>query len=173
MLQGKPSINYAKKGIIVNTIKGMVRCLLALGLGYCCLMPVAHAVAAEARSAMPPVIEAGLALWAKSGPDVALDSWQRGGMMEGGNKARILNTYFRQLDRALGDYKASELLESKSIGQTSQVVYLSLHFQRGAVYGRFVLYRTDKTWVVQNMDFNTKPEAIMPWLAFEGVKYTE
>jgi hypothetical protein len=48
-----------------------------------------------------------------------------------------------------------------------------VNFEQAAVYGRFLLYRADKGWVVQNMDFSPKPEAIMPWLAFEGGTYGE
>jgi len=43
-------------------------------------------------------------------------------------------------------------------------------FERGIVYARFLVCRADKDWVVQTMDFNTKPEAIMPWLTFERNK---
>ena len=50
------------------------------------------------------------------------------------------------------------------------IFYLSMIFDCGVVYASFLVYRAEKDWVVQNMDFNTKPEAIMPWLAFEGGK---
>jgi hypothetical protein len=46
--------------------------------------------------------------------------------------------------------------------------YLSINFERGAVFGRFVFYQTGKEWVVQDMDFSVKPETIMPWLALEA-----
>jgi hypothetical protein len=48
-----------------------------------------------------------------------------------------------------------------------------MNFERSAIYARFMLYRNDKAWVLQNMDFNPRPEAIMPWLAFEGTNYSE
>ena len=72
--------------------------------------------------------------------------------------------------RPLGNYKSYELIETKGIGQTSRTVYLSMIFERGIVYARFLVCRADKDWVVQDMDFNTKPEAIMPWLTFERNK---
>ncbi len=88
--------------------------------------------------------------------------------MEGTTKAAVQAAYFRNLSSALGNYKSHEVLESKAIGHSSQVLYLSINFEKGAVYGRFLLYRTERDWVVQNMDFNARPEAIRPWLAFEG-----
>ncbi len=92
--------------------------------------------------------------------------------MEGSNKAAAQARYFRSLGQALGNYKSHEFLETKAIGRSSQVLYLSINFDKGAVYGRFLLYRTEKDWVVQNMDFNDRPEAIMPWLAL-GEQRTE
>ena len=70
----------------------------------------------------------------------------------------------------LGNYRSHELIHSKAISRASQIVYLSINFERGVVYGRFLVYRADKDWVVQNMDFSERPETIMPWLAFEGEK---
>ncbi len=93
--------------------------------------------------------------------------------MEDENKISNQSAYFRRLDRTVGNYRFYEVLETKAIGQNSQVVYISINFERAAVYGRFHLYRADKGWVVQNMDFSTKPELIMLWLAFEGVRYSE
>ncbi len=66
-----------------------------------------------------------------------------------------------------------EQIDTKPIGARSRIVYLSIHFQRAAIYARFLVYRTDKDWVVENMDFRPKPETIMPWLAFSGVDYAE
>ena len=154
-------------------MKRMVLITLALIIGYPFVMPFAHAGAAETNSTLPTVLQTGLALWVKNGADFALETWPKGGILEGDRKVNVLKNYFRRMDRTLGNYQSSELLESKSIGQTSRVLYLAMNFQRGAVYARFHLYRTEKGWVVQNMDFSTRPEAIMPWLAFEGGKYDE
>ena len=157
----------------MNIAKKLFRIAPAWALGCFCLVPLAQGSAAEANSAIPSVIEAGLALWVKTGADMALDTWQKGGIMEGNGKIRLLNSYFRQLDHAIGNYRSCELVESKRISQSSRLLYLCLNFQRGAVYARFAVYRTDKDWVVQSMDFSTRPEAIMPGLVFEGVNYTE
>ena len=66
-----------------------------------------------------------------------------------------------------------EPVEQKAIGKRSQIVYLAVNFERGVVFAKFLLYRTDKNWVVQNLYFDTRPEAIMPWLATEGTKNAE
>jgi hypothetical protein len=118
---------------------------------------------------LPAIIKAGFQSWAKGGGvDAILNGWERGGLMEGSSKAAVQARYFRNFSSTLGNYKSHEFIQSKAIGQASQVIYLSINFERGIVYGRFLMYRTDKDWVVQNMDFSERPETIMPWLAVQG-----
>ena len=123
---------------------------------------------------LPAVIEAGFDLWSKgSGAETILGSWQRGGLMDGSNKAATQAGYLRNLSQGLGNYKSHELIQTKEVSRASQVIYLSINFERGVVFGRFLVYRTEKDWVVQNMDFSARPEAVMPWLAFEGERTAE
>ncbi|MCX6903723.1 MAG: hypothetical protein NTW03_09655, partial [Verrucomicrobia bacterium] len=146
---------------------------LAIGIGCGLIWSSLRAVAADSALPVPPLIQSGFTLWAKGGVEIALNLWEKGGLMEGDNKVAVQSAYFKRLDRAIGNFKSFEVIEAKKIGQTSQIIYLVINFERGAVFGRFVFYRTDKSWVVQNMDFSTRPEALMPWLSFEEAKPAE
>ena len=141
--------------------------LALLGAGFLLLSPLAGGAASS--QPLPAVLEAGFVSWTKGGGiDAILMGWQRGGLMEGSGKASAQARIFRNLSSVLGTYRSHETIQTKEISRSSQVIYLSINFERGAVYGRFLMYRTDKDWVVQNMDFSERPEAIMPWLAYEG-----
>jgi hypothetical protein len=113
-------------------------------------------------------MQTGLDLWPKGGAPVALEAWEKGGLLEGDRKVVAECAYFKRIGPAIGAFKGHEVIQAQSIGQSSQVIYLSLSFERASVYARFLLYRAERDWVVQNMDFNVKPEAIVPWLAFAG-----
>ena len=104
---------------------------------------------------------------------MALDAWQKGGLLEGELKVLAEATYFKRLEATIGGYKSYEWIETLKISQASQILYLTLNFDRAAVYARFLVYRTDQDWVVQNMDFNVKPEALIPRMAFTGSGVTE
>lgn len=137
---------------------------------------VFRTVAADSNAPPPPppkVIQEGFDAWKKTGPSDAFYRWQKGGLMENGSKYGMLAGYFRRMDQALGNYQSFAIVEAKYIGDNSVVLYLTLNFERAEVYARFLLYRTMKGWVVQNMDFSTRPEAVMPWLAFQEVNYSE
>lgn len=132
------------------------------------------ASAADSNPVLPSVIQAGFDSWAKGGGvEGAIYLWQKGGLLEGSNRAADASGRLQRASQNLGSYVGCEQLRTDSIGKSSLVLYLSLNFQRGAVYARFLLYHTDKSWVVQDMDFSTHPEAIMPWLSFAGERNLE
>lgn len=140
------------------------RSLRATGLGFLCAWSLLL-MAAEPGPALPPVVQSGLSLLASGGPQPAVDTWFQGGILErdeGANMAteRRLKAF---ADR-LGNYRACELIEARAIGRTSQLLYLTLNFERGALYARFLVCRADKQWVVQSLAFDLTPETLMPWL---------
>ena len=125
--------------------------------------------ATAANAQVPAVIDDGFVSWTRGGAvDIVLSIWQKGGLMEGASKTAGQSSYLKMVGQAAGTYRSYEILNTKRIGRNSEIVYLCMNFDRGAVYARFLLYHTEKDWVVQNMDFNVKPEALMPWLAIEG-----
>ncbi len=133
----------------------------------CRAQPVAPA-SPPSPATVPPIIDAGFATWTKNGLSFALDLWQKGGLLEGTPKVVALAKYFKRIEPAVGNFKSYEYIDTRRIGASSQVVYVGVNFDRAAVYGRFLLYRVDENWVVQNLDFNVRPEMIVPWLAFAG-----
>jgi hypothetical protein len=172
MIRAAGATSPKAKAPNMTPLRSLLRFALIVALGFGSLLFAAPALAASPQS-IPPIIEAGFAQWAKSGPALALDVWQKGGLLEGDDKINTLAHYLRRLDRALGNYKGYEWIDTKPISTSSETLYVSINFERGAVYGRFLLYRADKTWVVQNIDLSTRPETIMPWLAFAGANYSE
>jgi len=152
---------FAPRALFATTVLTMCS-LLALG------------ASAAGSSSLPAIIETGFLSLAKGGGfDAILNGWQRGGLMEGSNKAAVQGGYFRNLSATLGNYRSHDFIQNKTISSRSQVIYLSINFERGVVYGRFLLYQSEKDWVVQNMDFSERPEAIMPWLAAQGESGTQ
>jgi hypothetical protein len=129
------------------------------------------AVAADANPAIPAIIQNGFKSWAVRDASYAFDVWKKGGLLETDVKPAQLARYFGQVDNIVGKYKSYETVETKTISASSRIIYLSINFEQAAVYARFLVYRKDSGWVIQNMDFSPKPEAIMPWLAFAGENY--
>lgn len=124
---------------------------------------------AETDPAFPTVLESGFSLWQKGGGiDGVLGVWQKGGLLDGDRKVAVQANYLRGVSQVLGNYRSHERLQVQGLGLNTKILYFAIQFERGAVYSRALLYKTEKDWVVQNIDFSTRPEALMPWLAFEG-----
>ena len=138
---------------------------LALALGF--LLPLVRTTAAENESPIPPVIQSGFVFFEKQHPEQGLDAWKAGGLVGELFPLVANGEYFKQAERTLGKYESYEWIATKKVGQSSRVIYLSINYSRGAVFARFLMYRAAKSWVVQSMDFNTRPEALMPWLTYE------
>ncbi len=148
----------------------LARLVLVLSLLCAGLLLSAPTATADPNPPVPAVLDAGFSFYAKAGAELALDTWRKGGLAEvDGVKIAAQLGYIRQAERAVGNYRSYDVIEARRIGASSRILYLSINYQRGAVYARFVVFRTEKDWVVQSMDFSLKPETIMPWLAFEAV----
>jgi len=155
---------------MMNIAKSMLRSALLIGVAGFFTLPLA--VASDPPAQIPAIVQKGFALWAeKNAASWAFDAWKIGGLLEGDSKPATLSAYFGRLDQTIGNYKSYEAIDVKPVGRASEILYASIQFEHAAIYGRFLLYRTDKNWVIQNMDFSAKPEAIMPWLAFNGENY--
>ena len=147
---------------------------LLAGIVTGCFCIFFAATAQDAGAPAPSIIDRGFQMWAKQqNASYGIDTWKKGGLLEDDNKPIQLANYFSRLDRALGNYKSYDTISVKKINQSSQIIYLSINFERASVYARFLVYRPNKEWLVQNMDFSTRPEALMPWLAFENVSYNQ
>jgi hypothetical protein len=154
-----------RKEIIMNPINAIVRSALTLGLGCCCVLPLAPALAADSEATIPAVIQAGFDNLQKGQIGPAVNAWRKGGLLAQSSSPSYFN-YFTEAQGAVGAYKSYEWITTKAVGRSSRVIYLAINYERGAVYARFLVYRV-QDWVVQSMDFNTRPEALMPWLALE------
>ena len=154
--------------------KNTFKCAIIISIGICCLLSLFPAAATNSDVPVPAVIQNGFKVWAeKETSSYAFDVWKKDGLLDNDKKPTALANYFSRIDRTVGNYKSYEVIDTKSINQTSQIFYIAINFEHAAVYARFLVFQSDKGWVVQNMDFSAKPEAIMPWLAFAGVNYSE
>ena len=125
--------------------------------------PVMHAGAAE--EAMPAVILDGLAAYKKSGPEAAIKAWIKGGPMEKKEKESLqYGASFKEIEKYYGSYQTHHMIKTKEISPSSRFIILSMDFERGPVFARFLAYKGEKDWILVSFDFNTKPEAIIPGL---------
>ncbi len=149
----------------MKTITAHLRFLLLLGLAPCCLWQ-----AVGANAPVPAALEKGFQIFKSAGPVPAFDAWREGGVLEDAAKAPGETSKFKEMVKPLRNFKSYEVIGAKEIGTTSKILYVAMAFERGVLYGSFLVWKSERDWVVQRMDFDTKPEIIMPWLALGGAR---
>lgn len=159
-------MRIVKMLVVFTFVCGLVAIIL--------LWPWRTVAADSGGGSVPGILLNGFGIWTKIGnPGVVLNAWKRGGLLERDNKVAVESGYLSRVQGTVGNYQSYAVVDSKRLGDNSEIIWLSINFDRGAVFARFLLFRADRDWVVQNMDFNTQPESLMPWLAFEGSNYNQ
>ncbi len=148
----------------MKTSKPIVRCMLA----FTCLFLAFQAGADDASPRVPSVLQDGFNVWTKKGSSYAFDVWKIGGILEDDSKPSVLSQYFSRMDRTIGNFKSFEVIDTKRVNQTSQIIYLSVNFERAAIYGKVsALPDRQRTGSCRKHGLPAPSRrALMPWLAF-------
>jgi hypothetical protein len=104
----------------------------------------------------------GLEAYKADGPDAAIKAWVKGGPLEGSKDALSQANVLRQIQDYYGTYKAFDLIRSRNLSPTTRVIYLTLDYEKGPLFAKFVIYRTEQSWILTSFTFNTKEEMVLP-----------
>ncbi|MBE9503539.1 MAG: hypothetical protein IME96_05130 [Proteobacteria bacterium] len=148
-------------------MKTILTAALMLTLTFLSLNPL-HA--GELTKNIPPIIIDGLKQYASEGPEAAIRTWIKGSAME--EKTEESLSYaksFKEIEKFYGKYITFKLIEITEIAETSRVITISMDFERGPIYAKFLAYKSKQEkfsaeWILVSFDFNTKPEIIIPAL---------
>lgn len=111
---------------------------------------------------LPSIIASGLEAYKEKGPDDAVRARIKGSGIDGSKDALSQANVLRQVQDYYGAYQAYEVVSIRKLTPKTQVVYLVLDYEKGPLFAKFVVYRSDQGWILANFSFNTKEEAILP-----------
>ncbi len=138
-------------------------CLVAVGFLLLALAPYVRAGAADTSSEeVPKVVLSGLDAYKAEGPDAAMKAWIKGSPIEGSKEALSQANNLRQIQDFYGAYKTFHFIQSRNLGPTSRMIYLALDYEKGPVFGKFLVFRAEQGWILTSFLFNTHPEQILP-----------
>ena len=95
-------------------------------------------------------------------PDDAEAAWRKDSSLLPPGKASVALRGFRFND---GEYQGFELIATQDITQRTRVIYLVLNYERQPHFIKFLTYRTDKEWIVLQLDLNVDVTAMETALA--------
>ena len=148
----------------MKTITSYIPLFLILSIAQCCMWQPRSAAAGDLSTSVPSAVEKGLHLLKTAGASVAFDAWCQGGLLAQDAAAKEQLKKFKEVIGPLKEYRSYEVIQVKEIGKSSKILYLSMSFVGGVLYTSFLIWKSDRDWLVQHLEFNTKPEIIMPWL---------
>jgi hypothetical protein len=112
---------------------------------------------------IPKIIQFGLDTYKAAGPEAAIKSWVKGGPYDGNRDAFTGQaSLLRQAQALYGTYRGYEVIRIQDISASVRVFDLTLNFERGPVFSRFIVYRSEQGSMITALNFSTKPEDIVP-----------
>jgi hypothetical protein len=134
---------------------------VALGL---LLLTFSQQIGAGAQESgdVPKIILSGLDAYKAEGPEAAIKAWVKGGPMEESKDALSQANVLRQIQDYYGVYKAFDVIRSRNLSPTTRIFYLTMDYEKGPLFAKFVAYRTEQGWIVTTFTFNTKEDLIVP-----------
>lgn len=111
---------------------------------------------------LPPVILSGLQAYKDKGPEEAVRIWIKDSPIDGSKAALSQANNLRQVQDFYGAYQFFEVIRAYEIGRRTRIFYLTLDFENGPLFAKFVVYQANHRWVLTSFDFNTKEEMILP-----------
>jgi hypothetical protein len=110
---------------------------------------------------LPHIVASGLKAYGGGGADEAVSAWIRGSVIDGSSQANLLH----QIQSLYGAYRTFDVIGVRQFGPRTQIVYLTLDYDKGPLFAKFVAYKSDQGWILASFDFSTKDD-ILPELPF-------
>ena len=132
--------------------------LFALLLALC-----TSTVAAATVREIPDVVTDGFASYRALGANAGMKMWLKGSSISVGSE--VIEEELRVLgsaEAAFGRLEGYEVLELAQFGSRTYYVYTVIHYERGSIFGRFLVYRARQDWLTQGIRFEFSPEQILP-----------
>jgi hypothetical protein len=111
---------------------------------------------------LPPVIVSGLDGYKSKGAEEAIRLWVKDSPLEGSNDAASQVTALHQIEQLYGAYQWFEVVRIREVSPRILTLYLILDYERGPLFARFTVYRSNHRWIMTSIDFNPREETIFP-----------
>jgi hypothetical protein len=137
--------------------------LLAVGALLLSIVQCLPAIAqSHSTDDIPKIVLSGLEAYKAEGAEAAITAWIKGSPIDGSKDALSQANILRQIQDFYGPYKAFDLIRSRILTPNVRVIYLTLNYEKGPLFAKFVVYQNAQGWILTNFLFNTKEELILP-----------
>lgn len=111
---------------------------------------------------LPRIILAGLDAYRTKGPEEAIRTWIKDGPLEGNKSALNQAVSLHHIQDLYGTYQGFEVVAHREISPRARIIYLVIDLDKGPLFAKFCIYRSEQGLIVTDFDFNTKDELVIP-----------
>ncbi|HLG23005.1 MAG TPA: hypothetical protein VI382_09330 [Candidatus Manganitrophaceae bacterium] len=111
---------------------------------------------------VPKIIFSGLGEYGFKGAEAVVKVWMKGSALEESVESLTYVNALKQAESIYGNFLSSSVAHVHPLTTTTLLVYLSINYEKGPLFARFLVYRAKEGWIIPEISFNTKPELILP-----------
>jgi hypothetical protein len=116
----------------------------------------------QLNAALPEIITDGFIAYKEKGPEEAVKVWIRGSPIDGSKDALTQANNLRQVQDYYGAYTSHDVIAIEEPTARTHLIYMIMNYEKGPLFAKFTIFKTDLGWVLINFNFNTKDEAVFP-----------
>jgi hypothetical protein len=129
-----------------------------------CTLYFAGSARAQAitRTDIPPVLLSGMEAYKPGNPEQGIKAWTKNSPLDGTPAAADKAIDLRQAQSVYGAFQWFDVTSNREISPRVRILYLTMNYEAGPLFSRFVFYRTDRGWIVTSFDFSLDDTKIFP-----------
>jgi hypothetical protein len=128
---------------------------------FCGATTAAQSVPRRPES-LPQIISSGLEAYKQKGADEAVKAWIKGSPVDGSKEAMSQANNLRRVEDFYGAYRTAQMIGVRPLSKNTQIYYFELDYEKGPLFGKFIVYRSGDGWILTSFTFNTDPGVIVP-----------
>jgi hypothetical protein len=110
----------------------------------------------------PRLIQSGFDIYKLEGPDDAVKAWLKGSLLEEDKQALSQANALRQAQGFFGAYRSYDVVHETDISPSVHILYLAINYEKGPLFAKFNIFRTDHGWILSSFEFNLLSEKLFP-----------
>lgn len=117
---------------------------------------------ATTRADVPQVLLLGMEAYKPGKPEQGIKVWTKNSPLDGSQAAIDEAANLSQAQSLYGAFQWFDVVSSRDISPRVRVFYVTMNYEAGPLFARFVFYHTDRGWIVTSFDFNLDDTKIFP-----------
>jgi len=136
---------------------------LAVLLSLCVVLCAASARAQKAavNPDLPSVITLGMEAYRQSGAGEAVKAWLKDSPLQATRDTIKEVNNLHSVESYYGAYQSFDVISAKDLSARTRIVFVTLNYERGPLFARFVAYRAQGEWILTNFEFNTDERQVL------------